>query len=335
MMKKRRPIAMISFLVLIMPIFLLLGTCDSSLESPPIELLALLREPQRREPPPEWLELAIPLVKMGPLVSEVENAGSKFRVTADIYLAGITDETGQGKWISAEAGYGGRGVLPTDASWVWFPAGYLGDAPGTGVLNNDVYGATLTTPAEGSYDVAVRFKVGSNYFTADTEGLYNPAKALKLDTFPQPLQDPAMKVNWCSIQWMDGWTMEIPGIRIPNPNVNPGQIYYVYAEVYKNGVTGVGMPQVPGNPMIAQLGIGKGNPITDDWTWIPATWNPGFAGEFGGMNNWEYLAALTTPTVPGTYRYAFRFRFSTGGWNYAGVLAPLGPPELCGELIVP
>lgn len=91
-------------------------------------------------------------------------------ITAEVYVAGVTNGTGQGAGIIAEIGYGITGTAPS--SWTaWKPAVYAGD-----VGNNDFYTATLTPEITGTFQYAMRFSttIGRDwtyaYVTGTTPG---------------------------------------------------------------------------------------------------------------------------------------------------------------------
>ncbi|MBI5547826.1 MAG: hypothetical protein HY901_28420, partial [Deltaproteobacteria bacterium] len=247
-------------------------------------------------------------VQMRPLVAGVENAAAKLLVQAEIFAAGVTDAAGQGAGITAEAAFGPRGTSPSGWSG-WLPVGYQGDARGGGTQSNDLYGAFLTAPAPGEYDVAIRFIVGSGAssrtYLADLNGAteYLPAEAVQLTTFAEP--DAATNdVGWCNVQW--------PGSTSAAPNTATESIY---GRVFVAGVS----DHVGSDGRIGALlgfGLGNSSPRTDGWTWVPATWSSDADGLSSGDHaNDEYRASFFAPPVAGGYRYVFRFRLAKG-WTY-------------------
>jgi hypothetical protein len=102
----------------------------------------------------------------------------------------------------------------------------------------------------------------------------------------------------------------------------------IYGRVYYAGIT---ENPTPNNDLKAQLGIGQGNPLTDDWHWADASW----------INqvsiNHEYRAPFYAPLIQGSFRYVYRYRVDAG-WTYcgagAGTVDANFDPNTCGVLIV-
>lgn len=94
----------------------------------------------------------------------------------------------------------------------------------------------------------------------------------------------------------------------------------VYGQYYIASVTDTSSTCVPG--IIAQLGFGTGDPITDSWTWSPMTPNaPTCAG-----NNDEVMGVMK-PNAVGTYGYTIRYSSDAGAtWFYAEDF-PGGSPD--------
>lgn len=97
---------------------------------------------------PDWGAIQFPC-------SASETTGSSLDVYGRVYMLGVTEGSGQGAGITAEAGIGPDGSDPTTSLTGWtFTAGtYNAD-----LSNDDEYKASLTVPSTvGSYDIAWRF----------------------------------------------------------------------------------------------------------------------------------------------------------------------------------
>lgn len=89
----------------------------------------------------------------------------------------------------------------------------------------------------------------------------------------------------------------------------------IYGRIYEDGITdNFGAD----SSIVAQLGYGPAgsDPFVNDalWTWLPASFNI----QVG--NDDEYVGSFTTPAVPGTYWYTFRFN-TIGGGSFGWTLA--------------
>jgi hypothetical protein len=82
-------------------------------------------------------------------------------IYGQVYMDGVTNQTGQGEGITAQVGYGEDGTTPSD-EWDWFDAIYNVDAG-----NNDEYVGNISGMEEGSYDYTYRF-----IYTGDTAWYY-------------------------------------------------------------------------------------------------------------------------------------------------------------------
>lgn len=111
--------------------------------------------------------------------------------------------------------------------------------------------------------------------------------------------------DWANLQWP------------PEATITQGENVTVYGQIYVAGLTDVDpniVGQAPG--ISAWVGISPQGENTnpETWsTWVPATWNPGHVS-----NNDEYEAAIGSSLVPGTYYYAYRYRFNDGPFVYGG-----------------
>jgi hypothetical protein len=224
--------------------------------------------------------------------------GQDFDVYAQVYAEGITDVVGQGAGIQAWIGYSTDNSNPS--GWTeWVPASFSND-----VGNNDEFlaniGASIVT--EGIYYYASRFQLDDQSFVyggySDVSGGFwdgttNISGVLTVAGIPDP------EINWVNLQWpADG-------------QIEPGQDFDVYAQVYAIGIT-----EAVGQGEGIQCWIGYSDENTDPagWTdWEPATFN----NDVG--NNDEFLANIGASIVTeGTYYYASRFQLDDQSFVYGG-----------------
>lgn len=94
-----------------------------------------------------------------------------------VYVSGVTDGPGQGAGVLAQFGYGPDGTAPTGGGWTWTPGAYFTSVDGLlpGGLANDEYTGTVTIPAAGDYQLAVRFSRdgGTSWTVCDQDGSGN------------------------------------------------------------------------------------------------------------------------------------------------------------------
>ncbi|KAF0193437.1 MAG: hypothetical protein FD166_3699, partial [Bacteroidetes bacterium] len=112
-------------------------------------------------------------------------------------------------------------------------------------------------------------------------------------------------ISFANLQWPE------------NGNIEPGDDFNVYAQVYAENVTNaVGQ----GAGVQAWIGYSTSNTNPSTWTdWIPATFN----NDAG--NNDEYLANLgASITTEGTYYYASKFQYLSQSVVYGGFSASGG-----------
>ena len=134
--------------------------------------------------------------------------------------------------------------------------------------------------------------------------------------------------DWCGIQWPQADTV-VAGVDTLSD--------MIYGQVYKGGVTDVGVQD--SSSFIVELGVGPTGTMPDDnnWTWVPAVFNTAHGN---GGNNYEYMAQIDVSTLqPGVYDYAFRFSYNGGPWIYADWGSSGGSsdgyqPENAGKLYV-
>ncbi|MGC4117043.1 MAG: hypothetical protein QM765_21280 [Myxococcales bacterium] len=255
-----------------------------------------------------------PWVQMRPLASSVENAGAKLAVSAEIYFKGVTDSAGAGSGITAQVGIAPAPSGSASPAWTWTAATYQADAAGGGTQSNDVYGATLTVPAAGSYWVTVRFTLAGKDYDADQDGSTTAFEPVTLQSFAEPSAG-ANAVGWCNVQWPTACTAAAGATSCTEAPPGTAVTSLLYGRVYISGVSDhVGSDAQIG----AQLGIGPAGTSPRDtlWSWSKADWNADAdAFNQGDHQNDEYKASFAAPSASGGYRYVFRFRLNTG-WTY-------------------
>lgn len=134
--------------------------------------------------------------------------------------------------------------------------------------------------------------------------------------------------DWCGIQWPQADTV-IKGIDSVS--------HMIYGQVYKAGVTDVGVQD--SSNFIVELGVGPEGTMPNDssWSWVRAVFNTAHGND---GNNYEYMAQINIDTLPGgVYDYAFRFSYNGGPWVYADWGSSGGSsdgyqPENAGKLYV-
>jgi hypothetical protein len=105
-------------------------------------------------------------------------------------------------------------------------------------------------------------------------------------------------IGWCNLQWP------------PNATITVGDSTWVFGQVWINGVT-QDSGATPG--LQAWVGISNQNTNPATWTnWIPAYFN------VQAGNNDEFMAYIGQGLAPGTYYYAFRYKYLQGEYKYGG-----------------
>lgn len=215
-----------------------------------------------------------------------------YNVYAQVYEPGITDAVGQGAGITVWIGYSTSDTDPS--TWTdWVSATYLGDEG-----NNDEYianlGADITST--GTYYYASRFQLNTvpyvygGFSGGFWDGTTNVSGELTVEALPQ--------IDWANLQSPE------------NGNINVGDNFDVYAQVYELGVTdaagqGVGIS--------AWIGYSISDTDPSSWTdWIPASYNTDVG------NNDEYKADISSLLPSGTYYYASRFQLGLADYVYGG-----------------
>jgi hypothetical protein len=222
-------------------------------------------------------------------------------VYGQVYVAGLTDSSGNPALIEGQVGYGPSGSVPgSDGGWSWAPAAFNASCDDCG--NNYEYDGTFTAPGPGSYALAFRFSLdnGAHFVDCDAAGdsPYNPSNAGVLTVeLPDAGVDAGLSVGWCDLQFpttLDGLSGTPTG--------------FIYGRVYVAGLTdSAGSP----NSIEGEVGYGPtgSTPNSDGgWSWASTTYNAS-CNDCG--NNYEYEGALTTP-APGSYALAYRFSLDHG-----------------------
>jgi hypothetical protein len=87
-----------------------------------------------------------------PFSVEVAAGAPTENIYGQVWMPGVTDQTGQGLGITAQLGHGAVGVNPE--TWTtWQQASYWGDAG-----NNDEYMSVLIVSTPGSYQYSFRYR---------------------------------------------------------------------------------------------------------------------------------------------------------------------------------
>jgi hypothetical protein len=217
-----------------------------------------------------------------------------FDVYAQIYVEGITEQTGQGEAIQAWIGFSTDDTDP--ATWDnWVPATY-----NTDVSNNDEYqaniGAAITEA--GTYYYASRFKLDNGDYVYGGfnggfwDGVTNVSGTLTVN-------EPSEVIDWANLQWP------------PDGTITVGGDFDVYAQVYSAGVT---PEEGPERSITAWIGYNTEDTNPEEWTqWFEAEFNA------ASGNNDEYTFNLGSEiTETGVYYYASRFQLNTQPFVYGG-----------------
>lgn len=225
--------------------------------------------------------------------------GDSYDVYSQVYIEGITDQTGQGTDVQAWIGYS---LIDTDpATWTdWTPSTYNSD-----VGDNDEYLADLgiAIPADGVYYYASRFQYLAQDFVYGGfssagggfwDGTTNVSGILTVSGTP-----PDPEIGWANLQHPDSGIIEI------------GQEYLVYSQAWIENITG---QATPAENLQSWIGYSMSNSDPSTWTnWIPADY-------FGvSASNDEFMADLGSQlTLEGTYYYASRFQYIDQDFVYGG-----------------
>lgn len=118
------------------------------------------------------------------------------RFDGRLYIDGATGSDGPAERITAQVGFGDPGTIPeTNNNWHWHPIAYTGTND-----SSDGFSATFILDVEGTFDVALRFKVGeAEWVYADLDGSVNG-------------YDPALSGSLTVIPYRNPWPLYLPAI---------------------------------------------------------------------------------------------------------------------------
>lgn len=235
-----------------------------------------------------------------------------------VYVEGCTAGASQCDKVIGQLGYGRGGVDPQESpsSYLWRDATY-----NTGHIddNNDEYQATFTPTETGIFSYAYRFSVdgGDTWTYCDADGSTDGVQADQLGEVTVT----GLTVAWCNIQY--------PATLSVAKDMSTGPMY---GQVL---VTGCTEGDKACTALKGQLGFGAraADPqaTPSSYTWVEATYNEGHTGD----DNDEWQAAFT-PTMSGSFGYAFRFSGDDGfSWTYCDTSgSPFASADV-GKLDVP
>lgn len=226
-----------------------------------------------------------------PTTNEAIDQGSSIVYYGRVYVAGVTDSSGEGTAVDAWVGYSSNNSDPSGSGWTWVAATYnTDDGP-----NNDEYKGTLSGLTPGTYYVAYRYNVSGGSYVYG--GKNNAIWASTSDNAQLTVN--SVLVDWCNLQSPS------------SGNIVEGGAFNVYAQVYHDGLT-TNAGQAPGITGWIGYSTTNSDPSSSGWTWLPTTFN----GERGmNNNNDEYTANIGTGLSANTYYYASRFQ-RTGSTEY-------------------
>lgn len=235
-------------------------------------------------------------------------APASHTVVAQVFADGVTNGNTQGTGIVAQWGMGPADANPS--TWTWTTTttykGSIGD--------NDEYEVTLPNPGTaGNYRFAFRFQVnGGAFLMCDADGNTGTLTGFEVSkTGTLAVVEPqSITVGWCKL----GAPGETP---VPNEVYRVGQATKdILAQVWMQNVT-------PGNGagtgIQGQVGYGLAtdNPSDPAGSWVWTSTGAVFNRETGGGgSDDEWRAPLPNPGVPGNYKFAFRFNYNGGAYQY-------------------
>jgi|GEM_PF-1674051 len=203
-----------------------------------------------------------------------------------VYVEGCTEGAAKCDGIRAELGYG----MVNDASlasFTYVPATY-NDAFTT--TNNNEYYASLTVDKEGKYAMIYRFSLdGAAWTYCDyvAAGGFNVANASLLTV--EPL---IMPISWCMLHSPEYVEAEAGEVTTE-----------IYGRAYVKDCTGGGTKC---SDLTGYIGYGPKNGKAEDFTFVPATFNPGHTTS----SNDEFVGTLK---VSKAGEYALIYAFSQDG----------------------
>lgn len=223
----------------------------------------------------------------------------EFLVYGQVYIDGITNSDNPVTDIQAWIGWSNSDSDPS--TWTnWVSADFSSNQG-----NNDEYSANLggEIDTEGTYYYATRFKyldqayvygghsdAGGGFWDGNN---YVSGELLVTDD-PTPVV-----IEWCNLQWP------------PNGEIEPQGEFFVYGQVYIDGVTN-GNDEIP--DLSAWIGVSSTDSDPSSWTsWYPMN----FSSNIG--NNDEYIIDLGEEMLnEGTFYYATRFQYQGQAYVYGG-----------------
>ncbi len=243
------------------------------------------------KPAIDWCKLGGEAVQAPPMIA-LRGTATGPVIYGQVYKANVTSVAGASSQISGQLGSGAPGTDP--AGWTWVDATWNRDS-GNGA--NDEYQATLPNPGPGTFEFAFRFTANGGPWTyCDADGTstggFTDAEAGTLTVTP-------VGIDRCVLQFPP--TLDT---RTGRPSA------LTYGRVFAQGVTDVvgAGAGIEGQVGYGPVGVAPSDPA---WAWSAGTFNVDVTA--GGGD--EYQASLTGP-APGTYAYAWRFRYQQGAWAY-------------------
>ena len=231
--------------------------------------------------------------------------GESFDIYSQVFIDGLTNQTGQAADVQAWIGYSLEDTDPS--TWTnWISSAFSAD-----VGNNDEYIADLgiVLSSEGTYYYASRFQyleqdVVYGGFSTDGGGFWDGSTYVSgLLTVNGTPPDP--QIGWANLQSPEAGTIEV------------GQEYLVYAQAWIENITG--QPD-PADGLQSWIGYS----LTDT---DPVTWTNWIQSDYFGASgsNDEFTTDLGAQiTTPGTYYYASRFQYIDQDYVYGGYSADGG-----------
>ena len=231
--------------------------------------------------------------------------GESFDIYSQVFIDGLTNETGQAADVLAWIGYSLEDTDPS--TWTnWISSAFNAD-----VGDNDEFIADLgiEISSEGTYYYASRFQyLDQDFvyggFSANGGGFWdgttNVSGVLTVNGTP-----PDPQIGWANLQYPEAGTIEL------------GQEYLVYAQAWIENITG--QPD-PADGLQSWIGYSLNDTDPSTWTnWIQSDYF-----EAAGSND-EFIADLGIEiSSEGTYYYASRFQYLDQDFVYGGFSADGG-----------
>jgi hypothetical protein len=217
-------------------------------------------------------------------------AAASGAVYARVFGETITEAMGAGAGVVGELGFGPTNKLPDDASWTWSAATYNLDASD----GYEEWQGKLTFPAAGSFAYAARFQYqGGAYAYCDFDGSENGVQQGQLGAATVK----AIDVDDCQV--------DMPSALLVQPSATSAP---TNAHVLSYAVTDA---TGQGTGITGEIGYGTVGTLPSTWTsWQPA----GFLDDAFLFD--KYSASLVAPATPGTYDFAYRFKYQSNPYVY-------------------